>query len=101
MAIYSLTPTQAHCARIYAELWTVLGRQPSIQEVADELCTIKNTAYYLIGQLLARGWLVRFFGQDSRGVHGWSWRLTREPPPLPTYAVEITPLGLAQLRQAA
>ena len=101
MAIYSLTPTQAHCARIYAELWGVLGRQPSLREVARELCGSRNAAQDLIRQLARRGWLVRVFGQDSQGVHGWSWRLTREPPPLPTYAVELTPLGRAQARQAA
>ena len=96
-AIYSLTPVQACAARIFAELWDVLGRQPSLRELAAELSSAKNTAQGLIRHLARRGWLARVFGPDSRGVHGWSWRLTRIPPPLPLYEFEVTEDGKAWL----
>ena len=94
-AIYSLTPAQAECARIFAELWGVLGRQPSLREIAAELGTAKTAAQWLIRQLARRGWLARIFGPDSRGGHGWSWRLRRLPPPLPLHEFEVTAAGAA------
>lgn len=92
-AIYSLTPAQVECARIFAELWVALGRQPSLREVAAELAVTKTAAQGLIRRLARRGWLVRAFGPNSQGVHGWSWRLTRGPPPLPFYEFEVTSTG--------
>lgn len=97
MAVYSLTPAQAHCARIFAELGDVLSRQLTVQEVADELCTSRGNAHVLMGHLQERGWLVKVFETEI----GWSLRLTRPPPLLPVYTVEVTPLGQAQLKGAA
>ena len=94
-AIYSLTPVQALAARIFAELWAALGRQPSLRELAAELGGTKNAAKWLTRKLIERGWLVRAFGPDSQGVYGWSWRLTREPPPIPAYELEVTAGGRA------
>lgn len=107
-AIYSLTPVQADAARIFAELWVVLGGQPSLREFARELCATKTAAKGLMRRLASRGWLARVFAPDSQGTYGWSWRLTREPPPLPLYELEFTDAGQAwiealpsvQLREA-
>lgn len=72
---YSLTPAQADCVRVFAELYAAAGCAPNVGELARELSTGEANVVRLLNGLEERGWISRL-PHRARGV-----RLLHPPPP--------------------
>ena len=91
----SLTLKQLDCARVIAELTTVLGRAPSMSEIANELDALPGEAYRLVDGLAERGWLPQRAKDEARDL-----TLLHEPPPIEECRIELTDHGRAFLAEA-
>lgn len=81
-----LTPNQAFCVRVIAELTRLEGRPPDRAAIAEELCIRPSGVTALLARIGERGWL-------KKGRRLYEPVLLRELPPLEDFEFELTELG--------
>lgn len=88
-----LTPMQADCARVIAELTGADDVAPTYDEIANELgLSSRGRVAFLVDELCTRGWAIRGKGR-SRSV-----RMLAVPELPPEPALELTETGRAALQ---
>ena len=92
--VVSLTRSQVDVVRIIDELTGILGRPPSVREIAQEYGASKGQMHDMLQRIAARGWF-------HKGDPGEGYVLKHELRPLPDCHLVLTPAGRAFLPSQA